>query len=45
MFDEKGRVRRYINIFVNGKDIRFLKKLETKLKENNKVSIVPAVDG
>ena len=40
-----GRVRRFVNIYVNGDDIRFLANLETAVKENDEVSIVPAIAG
>ena len=43
--DESGQVRRFVNIFVNGEDIRFLKHLETTLKQGDEVSIVPAIAG
>ena len=40
-----GELRRFINIFINGEDIRFLSGLETPLKDGDEVSIVPAVAG
>lgn len=40
-----GRVRRFINIYVNDEDIRFLNKEETALKDGDNVSIVPAIAG
>ena len=43
--DEEGKVRRFVNIFVNGDDIRFLSNLETAVKEGDEVSIVPAIAG
>ena len=43
--DEEGRLRRFVNIYVNGKDIRFLNQLEAELEEGDKISIVPAVGG
>jgi molybdopterin synthase sulfur carrier subunit len=43
--DESGQVRRFVNIFVNGEDIRFLKHLETTLKTGDEISIVPAIAG
>ena len=43
--DESGQVRRFVNIFVNGEDIRFLKHLETTLKQGDEVSILPAIAG
>jgi molybdopterin synthase sulfur carrier subunit len=43
--DEEGKVRRFVNIFVNGDDIRFLSNLETAIKEGDEVSIVPAIAG
>jgi sulfur-carrier protein len=43
--DEGGAVRRFVNIFVNGEDIRFLQNLETAVKAGDEVSIVPAIAG
>lgn len=43
--DEEGRVRRFVNIYVNGDDIRFLTNLETVVKEGDELSIVPAIAG
>ena len=43
--DEGGQVRRFVNIFVNGEDIRFLKHLDTPLKAGDELSIVPAIAG
>jgi len=43
--DESGRVRRFVNVYVNGDDIRFLNSLDTPVKEGDEVSIVPAIAG
>lgn len=43
--DEEGRVRRFVNIYVNGDDIRFLSNLDTPVKDSDEVSIVPAIAG
>lgn len=43
--DEEGNVRRFINLYVNNEDIRFLDGKETKLSENDVVSIIPAIAG
>jgi molybdopterin synthase sulfur carrier subunit len=43
--DETGEVRRFVNVYVNGEDVRFLEGLETALKAGDEVSIVPAVAG
>ena len=43
--DESGKVRRFVNVYVNGDDIRFLQNLETAVKEGDNVSIVPAIAG
>jgi len=43
--DEAGQVRRFVNVFVNGEDIRFLQNMETSLKEGDNISIVPAIAG
>ena len=43
--DETGQVRRFVNVYVNGDDIRFLQNLDTALKEGDNISIVPAIAG
>ncbi len=43
--DEQGEIRRFVNIYVNGEDVRFLDALRTPLKPADEVSIVPAVAG
>jgi len=43
--DEKGNVRRFINIYVNEEDVRFLKQDRTSLKDGDEVSIIPAIAG
>ncbi len=43
--DEKGDLRRFVNVYVNEEDIRFLKGQETPLKDGDEVSIVPAIAG
>ncbi len=45
LLDEGGEIRRFVNIFVNGDDVRFLSGLKTELKDGDEVSIVPAVAG
>jgi molybdopterin synthase sulfur carrier subunit len=43
--DEQGNVRRFVNIFVNDEDIRFLEERATPVKDTDEVSIVPAIAG
>ena len=43
--DETGQVRRFINIFVNGEDIRFKEGIKTKIADNAEISIIPAIAG
>ena len=43
--DEAGQIRRFVNIYVNGEDVRFLDNVNTKLTAKDEVSIVPAVAG
>ena len=43
--DDAGEIRRFVNIYVNGEDVRFLSGLSTPLKESDEISIVPAVAG
>jgi len=43
--DDAGKVRRFVNLYVNGEDIRFLSSLDTPVKEGDEISIVPAIAG
>lgn len=43
--DESGNLRRFINLYVNNEDIRFLNGKETSLREEDVVSIIPAIAG
>ncbi|MBV2351055.1 MoaD/ThiS family protein [Synechococcus sp. HK05] len=43
--DEGGKLRRFLNVYVNSEDIRFLDNQATALKDGDEVSIVPAVAG
>ncbi len=45
LVDENGELRYFVNIYVNGEDVRFLKGLETATATGDEVSIVPAVAG
>jgi len=45
LLDDGGELRRFVNIYVNGEDVRFLQGLTTALKDGDEVSIVPAVAG
>lgn len=45
MCDDTGELRRFVNIYVNEEDVRFLKGKETALKDGDEVSIVPAIAG
>ncbi len=43
--DEHGAVRRFVNVFVNDEDIRFLEEGATQVKDSDEISIVPAIAG
>ncbi len=43
--DESGRVRRFVNVYLNDEDIRFLQENETAVKAGDEISIVPAIAG
>jgi molybdopterin synthase sulfur carrier subunit len=43
--DEKGELRRFVNVYVNEEDIRFLNGKATLLKDGDEVSIIPAIAG
>ncbi len=45
LLDEEGRFRRFINVYVNEEDIRFLEEFETSVGPNDVVSLVPAIAG
>jgi len=43
--EDNGKVRRFVNIYVNNEDIRFLQSTDTPIKDGDEVSIIPAVAG
>ncbi len=43
--DEQGKLRRFVNVFVNEEDIRFLQGDQTAVKDGDEVSIIPAIAG
>jgi len=45
LLDETGAVRRFVNVYVNEEDIRFLQNQQTKLKDGDEISIIPAIAG
>jgi sulfur-carrier protein len=45
LLDESGAVRRFVNVYVNEEDIRFLQNQETPLKTGDEISIIPAIAG
>jgi sulfur-carrier protein len=45
LFDDQGELRRFVNVFVDDEDIRFLDGVNTAVKDGATVSIVPAVAG
>lgn len=45
LFDEGGKLRRFVNVFVADEDIRFLDGLDTQVDDATTVSIIPAVAG
>jgi sulfur-carrier protein len=45
IFDDNGKLRRFVNVFVADEDIRFHQGVETPVTETETVSIVPAVAG
>lgn len=45
LLDDTGQLRRFVNIYVNGEDVRFDSGLQTPLNDGDEVSIVPAVAG
>ncbi len=45
LMDDNGEVRRFVNVYVNEEDIRFLQNQKTPLKDGDEVSIIPAIAG
>ncbi|MCU0771888.1 MAG: MoaD/ThiS family protein [Verrucomicrobia bacterium] len=45
LLDDKGQIRRFVNVYVNEEDVRFLDNQNTVLKEGDEVSIIPAIAG
>ncbi|CUT05233.1 ubiquitin-like small modifier protein 1 [Candidatus Chrysopegis kryptomonas] len=45
LFSEDGRLRNFVNVYVNEEDIRYLDGGDTKIKEGDVVSIIPAIAG
>jgi sulfur-carrier protein len=45
LFDDKGELRRFVNVFVADEDIRFMQGVDTPLADGSVVSIIPAVAG
>ena len=43
--DDKGALRRFVNVFVKDEDVRFLQNLDTAVADSDEVSIVPAIAG
>ena len=45
LVDESGAIRRFVNVYVNEEDIRFLQNQDTPLKTGDEISIIPAIAG
>jgi len=45
LYDEQGNLRRFVNLYVNDEDIRFLQGEDTPVSEGDQVSIIPAIAG
>lgn len=45
LLDDSGAVRRFVNVYVNEEDIRFLENQQTRLKDGDEISIIPAIAG
>lgn len=45
ILDEAGDLRKFVNVYVDDEDIRFLDKLDTTVEEGDEVAILPAVAG
>ncbi len=45
LFDERGQLNRFVNVYLNDEDVRFLDGISTKLADGDSVTILPAVAG
>jgi adenylyltransferase/sulfurtransferase len=45
LFNDEGRLRSFVNVYVNDEDIRYLQKDQTQVKEGDTISIVPSIAG
>jgi molybdopterin synthase sulfur carrier subunit len=45
LLDDSGAVRRFVNVYLNEEDIRFLQNQQTQLKDGDEISIIPAIAG
>ncbi len=45
LVDEAGAIRRFVNVYVNEEDIRFLQNQDTPVKAGDEISIIPAIAG
>ena len=45
LFTEEGTIRPYVNLFLNGEDVRHLQGLDTELAEEDKLRIIPSIAG
>jgi molybdopterin synthase sulfur carrier subunit len=45
LLDSEGQVRRFVNFFLNDRDVRFLSGLDTEVKDGDELAIIPAIAG
>ena len=45
LYTEEGKLRSFVNVYINDEDIRYLKKEQTPLNDNDVISIVPSIAG
>lgn len=45
LYNEEGKLRSFVNVYLNDEDIRYLQKDQTPIKENDVISIVPSIAG
>jgi molybdopterin synthase sulfur carrier subunit len=45
LIDDDGKLRRFVNVYLNDEDVRFLNSLETPVKDGDTVTVLPAVAG
>ena len=45
LYDESGSIRKFLNVYLNDEDIRFMDSVDTEVRDGDSISLVPAIAG